>query len=512
MELNLVTLVPEGATPQAGDEEINSHLWRVTGPNDPATKDLKFHCVSYVWGRGVEKRGSFFNCQREISDQTRPVLEAAIKAAEVIHRDLGGEKVEAFWIDALCIPQLEGSPRLKTLESMGFIYNAGMSVIIALKSSVWDIVQQASATVSPEPLSLPDMQILEADQWISRVWTYQELVNSRATYFTTPASPSNSSIHVVVEATQFFNCVGHSLSRYKRDNHVSESAAIATFPNLHVLEDTLLDSTMSGYLQRPALGILSNISMRSFDSKFPQNRLLACIGALTIEASWGSPSSSLDQLAEKIMGLCEAKGDFSFIFTADRRSEESGKTWRPTTASSERGDEPTHLIPIINWYVHSEPFGETQRGRKDESGFWLEGMVPLQLAESMNVDSVAELDKFLWGHTVQLNPTILSSKGIFGKEDKKEDGNAALVGFLKQMGFRGCCEPHLCETGLFFSQENLGSVKAVELFAATSVRYYYGAPGLARWNEAALGGESRYCSGVFVGLAKRELARPLLMI
>lgn len=120
MELNLITLVPEGATPQAGDEEINNRRWRVTGPHDPATKDLKFHCVSYVWGHGVEKRGSFFNCQRDISDQTRPALEAAIKAAEVIHRDLGGEKVEAFWIDALCIPQLEGSPRLKTLERYFF--------------------------------------------------------------------------------------------------------------------------------------------------------------------------------------------------------------------------------------------------------------------------------------------------------------------------------------------------------------------------------------------------------
>ncbi|KAH6723119.1 hypothetical protein BKA61DRAFT_648324 [Leptodontidium sp. MPI-SDFR-AT-0119] len=510
MELNLITLVPEGATPQAGDEEINNRRWRVTGPHDPATKDLKFHCVSYVWGHGVEKRGSFFNCQRDISDQTRPALEAAIKAAEVIHRDLGGEKVEAFWIDALCIPQLEGSPRLKTLESMGFIYNAGMSVIITLKSSVWNIVQQASATVSPEPLSLPDMQILEADAWISRVWTYQELVNSRSTYFTTPASPSNPRTHVVVEATQFFNCVGYSFSRYKRDNNISESAAMATFPNLNVLEDTLLDSTMSGYLERPALGILSNISMRTFDPKFPQNRLLACIGALTKDASWGPPSSSLDELAEKVMGICEAKGDYSFVFTADRRSEESGKTWRPSTTSSESGDRPTHLIPVINWYIHSEPFGETQRGRKDESGFWLEGMVSLQLAGSMSVDAEAELDKFLWGHTVQNNPT-LSSKGIFGKYDKKEEGNVALLGFLRDMGFRGCDEPQVCDTGLFFSQENLGGLREVELFAATSVRYYYGAPGLARWRDAP-GGEVRHCSGVFVGLVKRELVQPLLMI
>jgi len=120
MELNLVTPVPEGSARQSGDEEIHNSLWRVTGPHDPDAKDLKFHCVSYVWGVGVEKKGGFFNCQRDISDQTRPVLEAVIRAADMIYRDLGGEKIEAFWIDALFIPQLEGSPRLRTLERYAF--------------------------------------------------------------------------------------------------------------------------------------------------------------------------------------------------------------------------------------------------------------------------------------------------------------------------------------------------------------------------------------------------------
>lgn len=391
---------------------------------------------------------------------------------------------------------------------MGFIYNAATSVIIALKSSVWKIVQQASAKVSPEALSLADMRILEADAWISRVWTYQELVNSRVTYFTTPTLPSNP-IQVVVESTQFFNCVGFSLFRYKRDNNVSDSTAVANFPNLNVLEDTLLDNTISGYLERPALNILSNISMRSFDRMFPQNRLLACIGALTKEASWGPPSSSLDELAEKIMGICEAKGDYSFVFTADRRSEENGERWRPSTASSEHGDGPSHLVPVINWYVHSEPFGETQRGRSDEHGFWLENMVPLRLAEKMNADAEIELNKLLWGFADIENPT-LNRKGIFGTDDRKEEGNAALIRFLRQIGFRGYCEPLVCETGLFFSQEDLHDVKGVDVFAARSVAYYFGAPGLARW-RTHLGGEVRFCAGVFVGLVNRDLAQTLLM-
>ncbi|KAK0120735.1 hypothetical protein ONS96_010936 [Cadophora gregata f. sp. sojae] len=510
MELNLITPVPKGAAWQPGDERIHNRLWRVTGPYDSNSKDLKFHCVSYVWGLGVEKKGAFFNCQRDISDQTRPVLEAVIRAAEVLHRDLGGEKIEGFWIDALCIPHSEGSPRLKTLESMGFIYNAAMSVIIALKPSVWKIVQHASATVSPEPLSLSDMQVLEEDAWISRVWTYQELVNSRATYFTTPVSAENASVQVVVEATQFFNCVGHSLSCYKRNNHISDSTAVAIFPNLNVLEDTLLDSTLSGYLERPALAILSNISMRTFDVNFPQNRLLACIGALTKEASWGPPSSSLDDLAERIMGICESKGDYSFIFTSDRRSEMGGKAWRPNMAAGKVSDGPTHLVPIINWYIHSDPFGETQRARKDADGFWLQDMVPLKLARSMSAEAVVGLDKLLWGYTDPKDLKI-RSKGMFGQEDKKEEGNSALVRFLKQVGFDGCCEPLVCETGLFFAQNDLGNLEDIEIFAATNIGYYFGAPGLARWKEGP-GRDARYCAGVFVGLVKKELSQSLLMI
>jgi hypothetical protein len=120
MELNLVVPVEPGVMREKGDEEIKGRLWRVTGPHSPEQiKHLKFHCISYVWGPGTEEAGSFFDCKRPISDKTRLALEAAIKAAELLKREDFRpqiEKVEAFWIDALCIPQLEGESRQATLE------------------------------------------------------------------------------------------------------------------------------------------------------------------------------------------------------------------------------------------------------------------------------------------------------------------------------------------------------------------------------------------------------------
>lgn len=117
MELNFVVPVPENVPARVGDEFINGRSWRVTAPIDTQrARGFKFHCVSYVWGPGTSPIGSLFNCQIQISDQTRPALEAAIKAAEAAVEQWGGERVEAFWIDAICIPQAECPARYKTLE------------------------------------------------------------------------------------------------------------------------------------------------------------------------------------------------------------------------------------------------------------------------------------------------------------------------------------------------------------------------------------------------------------
>jgi hypothetical protein len=105
MELNLIVPIDQGAEKQQGDEEINGRLWRVTGPHDPKhIKNHKFYCISYVWGPG------------QISDKTRPALEATIKAAKAVQAESKRGKGEAFWIDAICIPQLEGYARHATLE------------------------------------------------------------------------------------------------------------------------------------------------------------------------------------------------------------------------------------------------------------------------------------------------------------------------------------------------------------------------------------------------------------
>jgi hypothetical protein len=100
-----------------GVEELNGQLWHVTGPLDiDDARDVKFHCISYVWGQGREKPGSFFDNEISISDRTRPALIAAIRAIKASGFEADGPVEEAFWIDALCVPYADGPDRYGTLE------------------------------------------------------------------------------------------------------------------------------------------------------------------------------------------------------------------------------------------------------------------------------------------------------------------------------------------------------------------------------------------------------------
>jgi hypothetical protein len=88
------------------------------------------------------------------------------------------------------------------------------------------------------------------------------------------------------------------------------------------------------------------------------------------------------------------------------------------------------------------------------------------------------------------------------------------------MGFSGSPEAHVCSSGVFFSQLPLADKSNVEMFAAASISWMFGSPGLARWTERPSGngetdGEThivKYAAGVFAGIVDDDLADWLLMI
>jgi hypothetical protein len=390
---------------------------------------------------------------------------------------------------------------------MGFIYNAATSVVIVLQRPVWGVIEAASMEESPIALTQQQMEVLERDTWISRVWTYQELMNGREEIFTT----TNLGVEGhFVPAENFFDCIGFSLARWKAENKKTASDVLDVFPNLNTLEDTLVDTKMAQYLEWSALSVLSHMSWRNFDSKYPQNRLLAGLGVLTKDVSWGPPSTTVEEIAGQLMSICEERNDYSFIFTADRRDETPGFRWRPDPKKGNTSvPRPVHLIPILSWTSYGIPFGDTQKGRHDENGFWLQGMIHLKPSSQLSDDAREFLETWLYGIKEREQPQIRRTN-FFRREDYEDTKvDEVMLKAIQRLGFTGCPEAQVCNTGLFFSQMALRGLHSVELFAAWSVQWVFGSPGLARWLEA---GEMRYCAGVFAGISKFELAEPLLML
>lgn len=501
-----MVLVQDG-NEQPGDEKLNNKWWRVEGPIDIENADvMKYHCVSYVWGSGREKRGELFNSKIEISDQTRPALEASLRAADTLYARSELPSTPAFWIDAICVPQEDGPARYGSLESMGWIYRAAESVIIVLQEPTWRIIKLVASTPnSPDALSEEEMEILEHDKWISSVWTYQESINCSKIFFTTASPEGNGD---VIPANSFFNCVGFSLDQWKKAMNQPTCQTLSRFPNLNALEDTLADRQMVGYLELPALSILSNMTTRRFDVDFPKNRILASLGVVHKEVSWGKPSTTIDELAEKFMLVCEAKNDYSFIFTSDERDETHGLRWRPRAKQiGNKSLKPAHLVPIVSFYGWSEPFGEMQGGRRDSEGLWLETMAPVSPCVFLNRKALEHLELWLYG-TKDPTSRTTSNTGFFGWNKGVEDISGSMFMALKSIGFTGSSASIMCESGMFFCQISLDGKEGVEIFVSTTLRWMFGAPGLARWKEGEI---KKYSAGVFTGIVDRELAKPLLL-
>jgi hypothetical protein len=277
---------------------------------------------------------------------------------------------------------------------MGFIYSKAVSVVVVLEGAGWEIVKKASASKTAIQLSPKEMEDLELDTWISRVWTYQEMVNNEYVHFTAFSSVDEK---VVVPYEPLFDCIGYSSERWMKETGTPQAEFLRKFPNLNNLADTLFDARMSLYLGRSALAVLSNMSARAFDLQYPGNRLLASLGALTQKASW-SPAASLSELSEKVMSTCEEVNDYSFIYTSDQRDDTPGLGWRPSPRQPDwSGHKPIHLIPVLNWCSYGEPFVETQRAHTDSQGFWLDNMIRLQLSSSMSVEVEQGLEDWLYG-------------------------------------------------------------------------------------------------------------------
>src|SRR5205085_12197947 len=110
-------------------------------------------------------------------------------------------------------------------------------------------------------------------EWVSRAWTYQEIVNSKSFSFSAEGGS------VSLTGMQFLSEVGHALQKYK-EKHSYDSFTLRTLhPRLDNLEDTIADWLTADFAKRSAYLAMSSMYRRRAALK--EGYFNALIGATT---------------------------------------------------------------------------------------------------------------------------------------------------------------------------------------------------------------------------------------
>lgn len=418
-----------------------------------------FACISYRWGSGREPHALIEGLT--MSTRARSSLAAAIRIGSC----------NAFWSDVFCVPP-DGSERQSTVEKMGYIYSRATEVIIVLGEGTFSIIQKM---ILKSSISESDLQILECDEWVSSVWTYQEIVNGGPGVRFVSERQADTPLSIM--GVDFFNALGCSLSKHQSSTDLELFATMRTFPNLNALENILADWWTESYTFRSALSIFS--SMASKRNADPANYFYAILGTLTRspqELIWNPDQN----LAEKVMAICERKNDFSFIYTVAARDTEPGRRWRPQAAPlpADGATVPAVLRPIFVWHC----YGRSQHGHYNDTGLWLHDMTIMQLAPSVRDAGRKFLSSWLHRPELQHVDDAVLGSTVF-----------AAIGSL---GFEGKAAPMIVTEGLVFGLDTVRRDDIVRVLVANQIRWRMGAPGLVHISD---GDEKRYMPCVFIG-------------
>jgi Heterokaryon incompatibility protein (HET) len=412
----------------------------------PVGEAPEYTCVSYSWGAG--RRANPFDPEHPMSDRAVRAVEATIEAVDPA----------AIWFDAFCVPGDEPQ-RALCLRSMGAIYAAASRVIAVLTPSTMNVFE---AIRDGRAIASDQLRALESDDWVSRAWTYQEMVNSREFLFV-----SEEGGRPPVSADAVLNSVGAAIEEYRRSNGLDPFRFREAHPRLDHLESLIADWLQADYGERSALLVMSTMANRS--SVDSDDKFHAMVGALSTDAPWDSDAGALSA-AEYFMRVCERKGDYSFVFSSAERALEAVQRWRP----------PPGPLPAIVWWP---PDGAGQLGEARGAVLRLSDMHHATRG-SPNAAACAFIDRWL---------------AAVGATASPEDRPHAVLAQLARAGFSGRGEWIELEEGYFFPQHRTNGAEELDVVLATRVTWRFGAPGLLA-HRASQDADTFRDVGVFAGV------------
>lgn len=441
----------------------------------PISDAPPYTCISYSWGRGRTKNP--LNYDQLISDRTIPAIEAAIKVSQSqknwtnvqfsfscdTQKEEAGQVAalkasQAFWIDALCVPPQE-SDKAACLRSLGVIYSSAWQVFVILSESCSSVVHQIRDTGH---LDLAALFILDSDDWITRAWVYQEAVNSKSLYFIAQDDET-----ILVSGLDFLNEVMTATSDYRNAHGIDPFTWGEQHPRLESLENLIADYRIAEYAARSALQVMSVIHQRVV--KRDEDLFYAMVGAIT-NLSLESQGNQLIHPSEYFVRVCEAKGDYSFIYCVAPRSDVQGRHWRPIAGK---------IYPAISGLLIS---GDGQSGYLEATHLQLKNMYRMS-HDGVNSDAIKDIGKFLQSDITKSSPSDIAD---------------SILERLRQKGFSGCGEYLELENGFFFPQSTFTHSDDIFVAISLDVRWTNGGPGLLlRTNGTEI---NQFCDvGVYIG-------------
>jgi Heterokaryon incompatibility protein (HET) len=426
-----LTLLQPATVNNSAAINLQGHLLQtVTLPEGEWTKQ-PYTCVSFAWGEA--KMPNPLAPVFHMSARALPVLETAIKSLGHITESGAGF---ALWMDTFCMPNDEELKQLY-LGRMGDIYAQAAQVIVVLSTRLQPLLQAIrNETAIPDELLL----LLNNDEWVTRAWPYQEIVNSGSLYFV--AEGENEA---PIKGHVFFDAIANAIEPFCKAMGYDAYTQQAKLPGLTAFEAVVLDWRLAEYTERSAYQVMTNMCYRS--SYQPDGLINAMIGCIADnqparEASALSP-------AELFMQVCEAKGDFSFIYATAARSTDAHTTWRPADGS---------FRPVLPWLYC---FGEGQVGKIQPEGLELQKMC-------LFAPHIIAAD------VVENTMRIMRYNGEAPVGEPIEH----ILSCMRKIGFTGCGQAIELEKGYFFPQEQIDDVSDIQVLVATGIHWTFGAPGL----------------------------------
>jgi Heterokaryon incompatibility protein (HET) len=398
-------------------------------------------CISYAWG--PDRVPHALDSRTAMPERTLRVLEATANAFST----------NAIWIDALCVP-LDEPDRSRCFRNLGTIYAGARMVVVVLSGATQVVMDELDRSGH---LSQRALRALENDDWVSRAWTYQELVNAQHVQFI-----SESGRGTPIPAPMLFNAVGEAMEKMRKADGLDQWTFRVHHPRLDGMESLIGDWEISRYAERSAFRVMGAMAGRRVEN--PDELFYAMTGAIKTD-----PAGDEDLVlpaAEYFMRVCERKGDFSFVYAGGTRTHPS---WRPTPGS---------LQPVLAW--HSD--GNAQGGTLTGNELQLDNMF---LAARGQLDDPAR--RFLASALGALGvDTTVPAEGVV----------PSILESLRRAGFSGSGKWVDLQAGYYFPMRDLPADMNWSVAVSTEIYWTFGSPALV----VTLGTIGRVIdAGVFVG-------------